>query len=50
MLVMNDLLLPADAFTYLNPAHDTTLWIDHIVTSKSVDVNCVNVRITVLAR
>ena len=45
ILVMKDLLLPAETFTYLNRAHDTTSCIDHIVTSKSADVNSVNMRL-----
>ena len=43
MLFMSDLLLSADTFTHLSSAHDTTSWIDHIVTSKSVAVISVNV-------
>lgn len=32
-LIMNDLVLSSDIFTYLSPAHNTTSWIDHIISS-----------------
>ena len=33
-----DLLLPIDTFTYLSPAHNTTSWLDHVVSSDAVNV------------
>ena len=38
-LNINDLTLPADTFTYLNTAHNTTSWIDHVITSANMNVN-----------
>ena len=32
-LIVADLSLPNNSFTYLSPSHDTTSWLDHIVTS-----------------
>ncbi|CAF2129717.1 unnamed protein product [Rotaria magnacalcarata] len=31
-----DLGLPLDSFTYLSPGHDTTSWIDHIISSEDM--------------
>ena len=37
-LMIEDLKMPADSFTYLNPAHNTTSWIDHLLVSRQVHV------------
>ena len=29
---------PSDSFTYLSPGHDTTSWLDHVVTDVGGDV------------
>ena len=42
-LIISDVQsLPADSFTYVSDAHDTCSWLDHIVTSHSVDSACSN--------
>ena len=38
-LTMNDLLLPNDTFTYLNTAHNSTTWIDHILSSSAMNIS-----------
>ena len=43
-LIMNDLTLPEDTFTYLNTAYDTTSWIDHIVSSRRMDIRNISVK------
>ena len=43
-LIMNDLSLPNSTFTYLNTAHNTTTWIDHVISSKSMIIPEITVR------
>ena len=38
-LTFRDLCLPSDTFTYLSPSHNTTSWLDHILTSQMVQVH-----------
>ena len=38
-LVVADLSLPAGSFTYLHPAHDSTSWLDHVLTSTPDNVS-----------
>ena len=35
--IVKDRDLPGDTFTYLSPAHNTTSWLDHIISSRN---NC----------
>lgn len=44
-LIVKDLLLPDDSFTYLCPAKSTTSWLDHIVSSRSIQDKIQNVSI-----
>ena len=48
-LTVHDLSLPYDSFTYLSPSHNTTRWLDHIVSNNcfslqniSIDFNAVS--------
>ena len=34
-----DDILPENSFTYLNTAYNTTTWIDHIISSKSISID-----------
>ena len=43
-LNINDLSLPTTTFTYLNTAYNTTSWIDHVISSKSLKIPEVSVR------
>ena len=38
-----DLILPIISFTYLIPAHNTTGWLDHIITSKQINISNVKI-------
>ena len=38
-LVMKDAMLPNDSFTYLSSAHNTTSWIDHVITSNNLNIS-----------
>ena len=40
---IDDLQLPYDSFTYLSAAHNSTSWLDHIVSSGGVKVNDVRI-------
>ena len=42
-LSIADLSLPSDSFTYLSAAHDTTSWLDHVLTSRIDQI--INIRI-----
>ena len=42
-LVVNDLSLPSNSFTYLSPAHNTTSWIDHVISSRSMDIHNISI-------
>jgi hypothetical protein len=42
-LVVPDLALPLHTFTYLSPAHNTTSWLDHIVSSEAVKITDISV-------
>ena len=35
---VNDLHLPLGSFTYLSPAHNTTSWLDHVISSRNVHI------------
>ena len=39
-----DLILPTNSFTFLSGAHDTTSWIDHILTSRTDLISSVEIR------
>ena len=38
-LSVADLSLPSNSFTYLHPAHDTTSWLDHVLSSTPENVS-----------
>lgn len=42
-LIMCDANLSGESFTYLSPAHNSTSWLDHIVSSQSISVSNVNI-------
>ena len=42
-LTVCDLILPINSFIYLSPAHNTTGWLDHIVTSKQINISNVEI-------
>ena len=43
-LVIVDSNLPADTFTYLSPAHNTTSWLDHVLATHDLDVSNLRVQ------
>lgn len=43
-LNMNDLSLPLDTFTYLSAAHNSTSWIDHVMSSRNMEISQIRVR------
>ena len=42
-LVVNDLMLPIDTFTYLSPAHNSTSWLDHIISSDNCQLSNISI-------
>ena len=42
-LVCADLNLPVDSFTYLSPAHNTTAWLDHVITNKNTSIKNIKI-------
>ena len=42
-LKFDDASLPSDSFTYLNPAHNTTSFIDHVISSQNMHVNNIEI-------
>ena len=43
-LVMRDCDLPNDTFTFLSSAYNTTRWLDHVISSKTVKVSKISAR------
>lgn len=43
-LNVNNSHLPSNTFTYLSSAHNTTSWLDHIITSESITLTDVHVK------
>ena len=43
-LVVADLILPQDSFTFLSGAHDSTSWIDHVLISRQELISSIEVR------
>ena len=42
-IIVNDRDLPGDTFTYLSPAHNTTSWLDHIISSRNCPLHYASV-------
>ena len=42
-LVCVDLNLPVDSLTYLSPAHNTTAWLDHVITNKNTSIKNIKI-------
>ena len=40
---MNDSVLPADTFTFLSPAHNTTHWLDHILSASAMEISNISI-------
>ena len=43
---VNDLTLPIDSFSFLSPAHNTTSWLDHVISSSNSSVSNVKIDYT----
>ena len=46
-LTVNDLTLPIDSISFLSPAHNTTSWLDNIISSSNSSVSNVKIHYTV---
>ena len=42
-LVCADLNLPVDSCTYISPAHNTTAWLDHVITNKNTSIKNIKI-------
>ena len=42
-LVCADLNLPVDSCTYISPAHNTTAWLDHVITNKNTSIKNIEI-------
>ena len=42
-LLINDRSLPSNSFTYLSPTHNTASWIDHIISSHSMNIENISI-------
>ena len=46
-LLISDLCLPSNTFTYLSPAHNTTSWLDHAIVSNVNEIHNINIDLNV---
>ena len=42
--VINDFSLPIDTFTYLSPAHNSTSWLDHIISTSDLNISNISIK------
>ena len=42
-LMIEDLKMPADSYTYFSSAHNTTTWIDHFLFSRQVQITQIKI-------
>ena len=43
-LIIEDLVLPRESFTFLSRAYNTTSWIDHVILSETIGVSSISIR------
>ena len=42
--IINDFSLPIDTFTYLSPAHNSTSWLDHIISTSDLNISNISIK------